>query len=66
MGVVCSVAGIAGPRAGVEAGEVSTTDPPAYREEKIASTSEVPMKITAAAVVNLLRKFPAPRGPKTV
>jgi hypothetical protein len=66
VGAVCSGPVVVGPPAGLGAGAVSTTDPPMYCEENIASTSEVTMKIPAATVVSLLRKFPGPRGPKTV
>jgi len=66
VGNGCSEEGVVGTAAGFGAGEVSTTDPPWNWEEKIASISEVTIKTPAATVVNLLRKFPGPRGPKTV
>jgi hypothetical protein len=41
-------------------------EPPRCCVEKIASTSDVTIKMHAAAAVNLPRKLPGPRGPKTV
>ena len=51
---------------GLGAGAVRITEPPRYCEEKMASTSEVIIKMPAAAVVSLPRKLPGPRGPNTV
>ena len=56
----------AGPVAGFGAGEVNTTEPPRCWVEKIARASDVTIKMHAAAAVNLPRKLPGPRGPKTV
>src|SRR5262245_30818050 len=43
-----------------------TTDDPPGREIKMVRASDVIMKITAAVVVALLRRVPAPRAPKAV
>jgi len=68
LGIVCSPPDgvVAGADVGFGAGVVKITEPPKYCEEKTASTSEVIIKMPAAAVVSLPRKLPGPRGPNTV
>jgi hypothetical protein len=68
LGAICSPPNGVVTGAGVDfdAGVDKTTEPPKYCEENTASTSEVIIKMPAAAVVSLPRKLPGPRGPNTV
>jgi hypothetical protein len=68
LGATCSPADgvVIGAGVAFDAGVDKITEPPKYCDEKTASTSEVIIKMLAAAVVSFPRKLPGPRGPNTV